>query len=414
IRLKKYGLRGFIGEYGIPNNPNANNDKEDAADNSQWNTVLNNAMLYMKSQGIGGTAWSYGSSWGNNRLSVYPNSDGSERPQMQVLEQYLFADPISSLPRINSSFVVNYNVANAVSYQLTATNNPTSFTVTGLPSTLNYDNTEHKITGTIPLGEHTINVYATNSNGDGEVRQVVLRGVELKIPGIIEAENYNSGGQGIGYFDKSIGNSGNNIYRDEDVDLRRSGTAGNYIYSVTHAFGGEWLKYTANVEQAGSYGVKLRYATVTAGSVIRIKMNDVVVAEGIPLAVTQSLNDWKEAYFELSNLTVGQHTLTLEVLSGDVDFDNLNFNLIVPAEVPTNLVATAFGSKRVDLTWNASANSAYYIVERSETEEGPYNVIAQNVVTNSYSDETVSATTTYYYIVKGANLLGESAASTSA
>src|SRR5690606_18406090 len=110
------------------------------------------------------------------------------------------------------------------------------------------------------------------------------------------AENYNSGGQGIGYFDKSIGNSGNNIYRDEDVDLRRSGTAGNYIYSVTHAFGGEWLKYTANVEQAGSYGVKLRYATVTAGSVIRIKMNDVVVAEGIPLAVTQSLNDWKEAY----------------------------------------------------------------------------------------------------------------------
>ncbi|RYZ95519.1 MAG: hypothetical protein EOP47_25685, partial [Sphingobacteriaceae bacterium] len=279
--LKKYNLRGIMGEYGVPNNPNANTDKADAADNSLWNTVLNNTLQYLSDNGVNGTYWSYGTSWGDYKLNVLPNSNGTERPQMQVLANHLFTDLPSALPGITSALAVSYNVAKPVSYKPTATNNATSFTVTQLPAGLSYDGTAKEIIGTIPAGIHTVKISATNANGTGEERDVVLRGVALKIPGILEAENHDGGGQNVGYYDTSIGNAGNFIYRDEDVDFRRSNTSPNYIYSVTNTMAGEWLKYTTNVQQEASYRIKLRYTTTTEGGMVNLKVNNTLVAQNI-------------------------------------------------------------------------------------------------------------------------------------
>lgn len=409
--LKKYNLRGIMGEYGIPNNPNGDSDKADAADNSLWNTVLNNTLQYLKDNGVNGTYWSYGTSWGTYKLNVFPNSNGTERPQMQVLANHLFANAPSNLPGINSPLAVGYNIAKPVIYKPTATNNPTSFTVTQLPTGLTYNSTTKEITGTIPAGVHTIKVKATNANGIGEERDVVLRGTALKIPGIIEAENYDGGGQNVGYFDKCIGNTGNFIYRDEDVDFRRSNTSPNYIYSVTSTMAGEWLKYTTNVQQAASYRVKLRYATTTAGGMVNLKVNNTLVAENIVLPVTANLNTWVEKLFEIPNLTVGEHVFTLEVVSGDFDFDRMDFSVVVPAVTPTNLTAAAYGSAKVNLNWNASSNATSYKLERSESANGTFNVIAQNLTQTTFEDETVAPATTYYYRVKGVNILGDGPAS---
>ncbi|RZK68479.1 MAG: hypothetical protein EOO92_23225, partial [Pedobacter sp.] len=272
--LKKYNLRGIMGEYGIPNNPNADSDKADATDNSLWNTVLNNTLQYLSDNGVNGTYWSYGTSWGTYKLNVLPNTNGTERPQMAVLANHLFANLPSNLSGINSPLVAAYNVAKPVSYKPTATNNPTGYIVTQLPTGLSYNSTTQEITGTIPAGAHIIKISATNANGTGEIRDVELKGVALKIPGILEAENYDGGGEGVGYADKSIGNTGNFLYRDEDVDFRRSNTSPNYIYSVTNTIAGEWLKYTTNVLQEASYRVKLRYTTETAGAMVNFKVDN--------------------------------------------------------------------------------------------------------------------------------------------
>lgn len=76
---KKYGLRGFIGEYGIPDN------------DTRWLTVLENALKYLQENNIGGTYWSAGHRWGDYKLAVHPtNNMTKDRPQMSVLEKYLF------------------------------------------------------------------------------------------------------------------------------------------------------------------------------------------------------------------------------------------------------------------------------------------------------------------------------------
>lgn len=82
----KYGKRGFVGEYGIPD------------DDSRWNTLLENTLRYLQENGIGGTYWSAGHRWGDYKLAVHPTGNyTTDRPQMTVLEKFLSAeDPEST------------------------------------------------------------------------------------------------------------------------------------------------------------------------------------------------------------------------------------------------------------------------------------------------------------------------------
>lgn len=73
----------------------------------------------------------------------------------------------------------------------------------------------------------------------------------FEIPGTIEAEHYNVGGEGYGYHDSDPANRGNSV-RTEGVDIS-AGPTGNY--NVGWSGDGEWLIYTVNVQEAGTYKV---------------------------------------------------------------------------------------------------------------------------------------------------------------
>ncbi len=73
--LKANGKRGFLGEYGVPDN------------DPRWLTVLDNFLAYLKANNVGGTYWAAGPWWGNYTLSVEP-INGQDRPQMPILIKY--------------------------------------------------------------------------------------------------------------------------------------------------------------------------------------------------------------------------------------------------------------------------------------------------------------------------------------
>ena len=85
---------------------------------------------------------------------------------------------------------------------------------------------------------------------------------------------------------------------------------------------------------------------------------------------------------------------------------------------PTNLSATAASSSQVNLTWTASTTSGVtYKVFRGVTSgfaPGPESQIATGLTATSYSDNGVSAATTYYYAVEATDAAGTSAASNQA
>ncbi|MFT3784209.1 MAG: glycoside hydrolase family 5 protein [Nibricoccus sp.] len=72
------GVKGLIGEYGIPR-----------TDSAQWNVVLDNFLTYIKSKGISGTVWAGGDWWANNyQLDVGLRPDNDQSTQMPVLIKY--------------------------------------------------------------------------------------------------------------------------------------------------------------------------------------------------------------------------------------------------------------------------------------------------------------------------------------
>ena len=107
------------------------------------------------------------------------------------------------------------------------------------------------------------------------------------LPGYVEAENYDSGGNGSGYYDTTGGNSGG-AYRAGDVDIEWC-AEGTYDIGWTKA--GEWLNYTVSVGAAGSYNLELRVSS-TRGGTIRVEFNGVDKTGSISIPVTGDWQSW--------------------------------------------------------------------------------------------------------------------------
>ncbi|KTT41788.1 cellulase [Pseudomonas oryzihabitans] len=74
--LKKNGKRGYIGEFGVPDN------------NPRWNLLMDNMLAYLKQNCIPASYWAAGPGWGSYFMSVEP-INGQERPQWPTLRKYL-------------------------------------------------------------------------------------------------------------------------------------------------------------------------------------------------------------------------------------------------------------------------------------------------------------------------------------
>ena len=99
--------------------------------------------------------------------------------------------------------------------------------------------------------------YATFSNSDAP-----YGGTAAAVPGTVQAENYDTGGQGAGYSVTAVNGSGNS-YRSDGVDLETtSDSGGGYDLGWTGA--GQWFKYTVNAATAATYTVSLRLAAPAA------------------------------------------------------------------------------------------------------------------------------------------------------
>src|SRR5258708_34036991 len=87
-------------------------------------------------------------------------------------------------------------------------------------------------------------------------------GTAAAVPGTVQAENYDTGGQGVAYNVTAVNGSANG-YRTDGVDLEATtDTGGGDNLGWTAA--GQWFKYTVNVATAGTYTVGLRLAAPTA------------------------------------------------------------------------------------------------------------------------------------------------------
>jgi hypothetical protein len=91
----------------------------------------------------------------------------------------------------------------------------------------------------------------------------------VSVPGRVQAEDYNLGGEGAAYHDTTPGNAGG-AYRADDVDIESA----NGITNVGWIRNGEYLTYTVNVTTTGDYAVAARVATPNTGCRLRFFVDE--------------------------------------------------------------------------------------------------------------------------------------------
>ena len=154
------------------------------------------------------------------------------------------------------------------------------------------------------------------------VSQGPFGGTAHAIPGTIEAEKFDVGGEGVAFHETTTTNQGGTTYRTEPVDIEAI-TGG---FAVGYIVTGEWLKYTVNVATAGKYSIDFKVAAdVGFGGSFKVLLDGAPLVTTTNSATTGGWSTWKDVTVAGIELPVGAHVVTFEAVKGDFNFDKMVF-----------------------------------------------------------------------------------------
>jgi hypothetical protein len=195
---------------------------------------------------------------------------------------------------------------------------------TTAPYSLSWDTT------TAPDGPHTLAAVARDASGNTATAAAVtvtvsnptpsptpFRGTPFPVPGLIEAEDFDNGGEGVAYHDLVAGNAGRLYRTNTDVDIIANGTG----FAVNNFQTGEWLAYTINVAQTGTYRIEAAVSSEFTTSRWHVEIDGVDVTGSVPVPPTGSWRTFQGTGKDGVSLTAGLHVLRIYA---DQEYFNLD------------------------------------------------------------------------------------------
>ena len=147
-------------------------------------------------------------------------------------------------------------------------------------------------------------------------------------PTRIEAENFDDGGEGLGYHDTTSVNSGG-AHRREAVDMAPIADEGGGI-AVGWIEAGEWLEYSLQVEESGLYRVRARTARgQSRNRTVRFLFDGANRTGDVLVPATGDWNTYVIVESGPFELAAGAQVLRADLSSGGF---NLNWIELVPVE----------------------------------------------------------------------------------
>ena len=152
--------------------------------------------------------------------------------------------------------------------------------------------------------------------------QVTLSGTPHQIPGSIEAEDYDMGGEIIAYWDTDITNQGN-AYREDGVDIGLIADGGYYLGWTEK---GEWLEYTVDVDYGGKVEIIMTLASEAGGGEFHFEINDKPISNHQFVGSTGSDQEYQEFSIEDLYVPEGTHKLKLFIDIGGFNIDKFEIS----------------------------------------------------------------------------------------
>lgn len=177
-------------------------------------------------------------------------------------------------------------------------------------------------------------------------------GTPASVPGTVQAENYDTGGQGVAYNVTSV-NGNANGYRADGVDLEAtSDTGGGHNLGWTS--GGQWFRYTVDVATAGTYTVGLRVAAPAAvtGALHLSNASGANLTGAVDVPATGGWQTWATVTARVI-LPAGRQILTLNQDTGGWNLNSLTFTAggsPPPASLSASPASLTFGGQALNTT----------------------------------------------------------------
>jgi parallel beta-helix repeat protein len=195
----------------------------------------------------------------------------------------------------------------------------------------------------------------------------------IQLPGTIEAENFDNGGEGIAYHDNEPGNTFG-IFRAEGVDIENCSEGG---YNLAYSNDGEWTEYIVNVATSGSYNLVTRVASPIGGT-FHIELDGANITGTLTAPNTGGWQTWVNVTKTVT-LPAGQHVMRFYI---DTKEFNTNKFVVTPVTVTTGNYFTIKNRWKGTYLYDAGINVGY----------------GATVANNNYKWEKEVSATGYFFI----------------
>jgi len=150
--------------------------------------------------------------------------------------------------------------------------------------------------------------------------QEPYHGVPFLLPAVVQAEDFDLGGEGVALHDSDVGNIGGQYRLDEDADIEACSDSGGG-YNVGWVVPGEWLEYSLDVPVSGEYTLDVRLATMFPNRRFHVEFNRVDRTGDLTVPHTGSWQSWATLTVTVQ-LEAGPQTMRFVP---DTDSINLNY-----------------------------------------------------------------------------------------
>ena len=131
---------------------------------------------------------------------------------------------------------------------------------------------------------------------------------------MINADNFDNGGEGVAYHWQTSSNPANGNYRSNTgvgIQNTTDGGSNDNGYNIGYAIAGDWLKYSVNVTSSGTYTLSLRVSNRAAGGQLHLEVDGRNVTGTVNVPNTGSWTNWQTITVPNISLSSGQHVLKL-------------------------------------------------------------------------------------------------------
>ncbi|MFN3405642.1 MAG: PQQ-dependent sugar dehydrogenase [Cytophagaceae bacterium] len=257
---------------------------------------------------------------GKDSVDIYPNKVDltftSNHPGLLISLGNTSATPFSKTVVVNASYTLQ-----AITPQSMGNN------------IYEFQSWSHGGNATQTFRMPAINTTYTATYSISSSLQNPFQGMPVNIPGRVEAENFDTGGQGIAYHDASAGNAGNAYRTNENVDIEACSEGG---FNIGYVSAGEWLKYTVNVTQSGIYTIGFRVSSTQSNRSLHVELDGQNITGSVALPNTGGWQNWQTVYVQDLSLSAGTQIIRLVFDTPDLNINYMDFTLVVISNVNAN------------------------------------------------------------------------------